>query len=540
MRLGAAKLLMIGAGPTATETLKNLVLPGLGSFTVVDDKVVTAEDLSNNFFVESSSRGKPRAEVVKELLVEMNPDDCSGNARVTDPVELIENDEDFFRNFTIVIATQLSAQPLQKLGALCWKLKLPLVVVRSYGYLGTLRLQLQLHEIIDSKPDPIANMNFDLRLAKPFAALQALADSYDLDEMDDKDHSHTPYVILLLKCNAAWRATHGGELPKTFAEKSKDYKALLKSMERPFQPADPAAGVAGRLEELNFKEALQFVFMAYRVKEITPELQAVLEHARSTSLAAESSDFEFLSKALSGFMDAEGEGQPPLTGTIPDMESDNPKYVALLQVYQAKAAEDVAAMHTRVVALLEQQGRPTSGPQSISLEQTKAFCKSAWDLKLINTRTLADEDARPLLDPEAKWDMDNEALQKQTPMLWYIGLRAADRFYTENGRYPGAIENSTADEASLVRDTASVFDQMQAICMEQNIEVDTLYDSTEELEKYAKEIVRFGAAELHNIAAVIGGVASQEAVKIIAKQFTPVNNTFIFNGIAGCAKTYNL
>jgi amyloid beta precursor protein binding protein 1 len=35
MRLASTNLLMLGAGPTATETLKNLVLPGLGSFTVV-------------------------------------------------------------------------------------------------------------------------------------------------------------------------------------------------------------------------------------------------------------------------------------------------------------------------------------------------------------------------------------------------------------------------------------------------------------------------------------------------------------------------
>ena len=54
-------------------------------------------------------------------------------------------------------------------------------------------------------------------------------------------------------------------------------------------------------------------------------------------------------------------------------------------------------------------------------------------------------------------------------------------------------------------------------------------------EDHAKELARFGAAELHSIAAVVGGVASQEAVKVLAKQYTPINHTYLFNGIAGTA-----
>jgi NEDD8-activating enzyme E1 regulatory subunit len=44
--------------------------------------------------------------------------------------------------------------------------------------------------------------------------------------------------------------------------------------------------------------------------------------------------------------------------------------------------------------------------------------------------------------------------------------------------------------------------------------------------------------ELHNIAALMGGVASQEAVKIITHQFLPLNHTYVFNGISGHAGTY--
>ena len=55
---------------------------------------------------------------------------------------------------------------------------------------------------------------------------------------------------------------------------------------------------------------------------------------------------------------------------------------------------------------------------------------------------------------------------------------------------------------------------------------------------HAAEICRYGGFELHGIAALVGGVAAQEAVKIIAKQYVPLDNTFIYNGICGCAATY--
>lgn len=42
---------------------------------------------------------------------------------------------------------------------------------------------------------------------------------------------------------------------------------------------------------------------------------------------------------------------------------------------------------------------------------------------------------------------------------------------------------------------------------------------------------RYGAAELHTLSAFIGGVAAQEAIKIITHQFIPFNNTYIYNAM---------
>lgn len=76
-------------------------------------------------------------------------------------------------------------------------------------------------------------------------------------------------------------------------------------------------------------------------------------------------------------------------------------------------------------------------------------------------------------------------------------------------------------------------------------ELVTAYDLSEAhsalvTEKHAAEVTRYGAGELHAVAALIAGVASQEAVKLIARQFIPLNNTFVYNGINGTAATMAL
>ena len=62
------------AGAVGVETLKNLVLPGIGGFTIVDPAAVTEPDLGVNFFLERESLGKSRAEETCRLLKELNPD----------------------------------------------------------------------------------------------------------------------------------------------------------------------------------------------------------------------------------------------------------------------------------------------------------------------------------------------------------------------------------------------------------------------------------------------------------------------------------
>lgn len=71
-----AKVLFLNSnsGIVGVETLKNLILPGVGSFTIVDETNVSELDLGVNFFLEESSLGRWRAEETRKFLQELNPE----------------------------------------------------------------------------------------------------------------------------------------------------------------------------------------------------------------------------------------------------------------------------------------------------------------------------------------------------------------------------------------------------------------------------------------------------------------------------------
>ena len=57
---------------------------------------------------------------------------------------------------------------------------------------------------------------------------------------------------------------------------------------------------------------------------------------------------------------------------------------------------------------------------------------------------------------------------------------------------------------------------------------------------YVEEMVRFGAAEPHVTGAIMGGIAAQEIIKFITRQFVPVPGTLIYNAMASTSSVFVL
>lgn len=76
------------------------------------------------------------------------------------------------------------------------------------------------------------------------------ATSFDLESLPIEKHSHVPYVVVLIQAMEAWKKSHNGQKPKSFAEKG-EFKELIKSMAK---EAD---------KELNFDEAMKNAFFMH-------------------------------------------------------------------------------------------------------------------------------------------------------------------------------------------------------------------------------------------------------------------------------------
>uniref|UniRef100_H3AMY6 NEDD8-activating enzyme E1 regulatory subunit n=1 Tax=Latimeria chalumnae TaxID=7897 RepID=H3AMY6_LATCH len=504
--LESAHVCLINATVTGTEILKNLVLPGIGSFTIVDGNQVTGEDVGNNFFLNRSSIGKSRAQCATELLQELNSD-VSGNFMEESPEKLLDNDPTFFHRFSVVVATQLPESILLRLAANLWNASIPLLVCRTYGLTGYMRIAIKEHTVIESHPD---NVLEDLRLDLPFLELKRHINSYDLEHMEKKDHSHTPWIILVTKYLEKWRHEHSGQLPKTYKEKEA-FRDLIRQGILKNENGVPA-------DEENFDEAVKNVNTALNITKIPSGIEEIFNDKRCTRTTAQIPPFWILARAVKEFVSKEGQGNLPVRGTIPDMIADSDKFIALQNVYRERESASPRAHKKKFFFLLLQP------PESIPEKDIRLFCRNSAFLRVVCCRSLAEEYS---IETTNKDEIASYMDNPDSEMVLYLMLRAIDRFYQQHGRYPGVYNYQVEEDIGKLKACVN------GVLQEYGLPV-TVKDD------YVHEFCRYGAAEPHTVAAFLGGAAAHEVVKIITGQFVPFNNTFIYNAMSQTAATFRL
>ena len=281
-------------------------------------------------------------------------------------------------------------------------------------------------------------------------------------------------------------------------------------------------------KELNFQEAVANAYLAYTERDlILPE-----NVDPNTKLG-------HLCSALQTFM--QQANRPPINGSIPDMTAGTELYVQLQRIYKEQADQDLAQM-TRIV---QQQSSQAVG---VSQDDIANFCANVYAVGHFATRSLQEEYTQVTTNEEMVGDwkmalMDPYEVPVHTPLLWYLGLRACHIFCKQEGRYPGVFVADVDDDAAACQKDAAA---LVAIYQQQVIPQYQLSDQTggdgllnpTNVANICQELTRYGNAEIHAVASVVGGVASQEAVKLITGQYIPVDNTYIYNGIVSVGGVY--
>eukprot|EP00095_Tigriopus_kingsejongensis_P000691 snap_masked-scaffold58_size443543-processed-gene-1.8 protein:Tk00691 transcript:snap_masked-scaffold58_size443543-processed-gene-1.8-mRNA-1 annotation:"nedd8-activating enzyme e1 regulatory subunit" len=499
--LEAAKLCLIHAGATGSEVLKSLVLPGVGAFTIVDGQRVSGEDVGNNFFLETEALGQPRGLAVAQYLLELN-NEVRGDSVDETPEHILAHRPDFFKSFSVVIATDMSEKSLKTLSDLLWTANIPLMVVRAYGFLSYIRLQVKEHVIVESHPD---NELPDLRLDSPFPAMVDYMERQDMATMDKQKHMHTPYVVLLYKCLRQWQAEHHGLMPATYQEK-REFKELI------------LAGVLQSPEGLpedeeNFSEAVNAVNTSLIPSAVPSEVRQILDDDQCLNLSTKSSDFWFIVRGIRDFLDATG--HLPLIGVIPDMFSDSERYIQLQHIYRHKASEDAEEVLKLVQIHLEEVGRPL---ECISEAKVKQFCRNSHNLRVVRCgASIADE-----FEGQSPNNQEIAQLLEQdpeSPAIYYFIFRGVDRFYSEHNVLPGALDDQVEPDIGKLKHCVA---KVLADCQLSNVNIS---------DENIHEVCRYGGAELHAMASIIGGCAAQEVIKLLTRQYVPISNLFIYNSM---------
>ena len=156
--LESSRILVVSASATSTSILKNLVLPGIGHFTILDPASVTPRDAGNNFFLEGiESVGKSRAEEAVRLLGELN-EGVEGVAVKESIEDVLAGKPEWIKGFTLVIAHNQDAKVVGQLSDLLWKDDggPPFLVVKSAGFLAEFYIQFHDHasKILFPLPPP--------------------------------------------------------------------------------------------------------------------------------------------------------------------------------------------------------------------------------------------------------------------------------------------------------------------------------------------------------------------------------------------------
>ncbi|ETE66509.1 NEDD8-activating enzyme E1 regulatory subunit, partial [Ophiophagus hannah] len=484
--LESAHVCVITATATGTEILKNLVLPGIGSFTIIDGNPVTGEDVGNSFFLQRSNIGQNRAQCATELLQELNNDVC-GNFVEENPDKLLDNDPSFFCRFNVVIATQLPESTLLRLADVLWNYNIPLLICRTYGLIGYMRIVIKEHP--ESHPD---NALDDLRLDNPFPELREHIQSYDLEHMEKKNN---------------------GQIPKNYKEKEAFREMIRQGILK---------NENGILEdEENFEEAIKNVNTAVIATKVPSCIEDIFSDDHCINLSQQTPSFWILARAVKEFVSKEGQGNLPVRGTIPDMIADSSKFISLQNIYRDKAKKDAEAVSNYAAKLLQSVGK---APESISQKELKLLCSNSAFLRIVRCRSLSEEYG---LNTSNKDEITSHMDNPDSEMVLYLMLRAVDRFFKHNGRYPGVYNYQVEDDIGKLKSCLNSFLQEYGLPV-------TVKDD------YVHEFCRYGAAEPHTTAAFLGGAAAQEVVKIVTRQFVIFNNTYIYNGMSQTSATFKL
>ena len=147
-RLRAARILVVGMRGLGCEVVKNLVLAGVNSLTMMDHENLTKEDGDSQFLAPRDKIGTNRAEASLERVRALNP----GVEIKVDKSHLDTKDAKFFNdNFDLVVITNYPKDSIVKVNQMCREGGTKFFAGDVFGFFGYSFMDLVQHEFVEEK-----------------------------------------------------------------------------------------------------------------------------------------------------------------------------------------------------------------------------------------------------------------------------------------------------------------------------------------------------------------------------------------------------
>ncbi|POV93939.1 hypothetical protein PSTT_17114, partial [Puccinia striiformis] len=492
---------------TSGQIAKNLVLGGIKSIAMVDNKIVRQSDIGSNFFLDQASLGKPRVQESSRLLKELTATD-------EDPFYLNDVDlysADYFdglgeinglEKWTALICVRLIESSEEITFEHCWKYNCPIISVQTCGLVACIRIQLRELSVIETHPESLA----DLRLDSPFPALTEFVKSFEMDTMDSHEHSHIPAVVLIIHFLELFKSKHDGKLPQDSTQRAELKKMILAEKRNS--------------DEDNFDEAVGMIWKACQPTKIPGQIEELFKDPHCDRVPWFEGQFWLLVRSLREFVERNPSHQLPLSGVLPDMKSDTKNFIKMQSIYRQQALQDLET--TSDDDDESNSDDEHDGPDlNPSDETVETFVKNCAHIRLIRGAQYNNDHPKDLIP---KFMQECEPDNEEYTVTWYIAFQAMAKYRSHHdGEYPGMRKGQEDQDFNSLSEIALNYLHKKGWKLEETI-------VPEKMQKALKEIVRSAGSELPHISSLVGGLVSQEIVKLITGQYIPINGICIFDG----------
>jgi amyloid beta precursor protein binding protein 1 len=470
-----------------------MLLHGVTKVIIVDDALVSEEDLLTNFFVDAvSNPPQPRAEVVAALLAELNP--FATVTPIVAPPSSLPGLADLDASAFVITVGNQTLDFLNGISAQIYPRGIRHAHFQTTGLFGAFYIDGILHTAIEG-PSDIREPK-DFRIHNPFPALAAFVDSIDLTALNDADHSHIPFVVLLIKLRKELFAELGVE--KLTSQHKPALLAKLSSWRR--SRPDPETGEPKEITEAGFDDATDNLLMAYGFPPSfsdTTECLAVVD-----SIPASNTDpFWQLARATKAFVAKHG--TIPHYGGCPDMNATPALFKQLKDLYREKSSADLAE-------LLADPAIVTP----IDPQFAARFIRNVWRIAAFRFERIGVYLERPKPpNPEqlGDWNVGEYSAYARLGVARAMFI-AARRFLGAHGRNP-----ALADKEELLQMVVDIGPEWK------------------EAPGLAEEFLRVDGHVLPSVVAALAAVLARQVSRLLIHQGGTVNGLAIYDAAHRCS-----